>query len=105
MNPTISDSLFALLNLPSAWLPLVLSFAVILMLIGFLVFVGKPEIPAQDEGVGAHMFQILMGAQLPIVGYFMLRWLPRYPAKGMVVLALVLVGWVLACLPVYLLGL
>ena len=103
MNVKESDTLFALLKLPSAWIPLALSFACLLMFVGFLVFVGKPATPAQDEGVPAHLFQLLMGVQIPIVSYFMLRWLPRDPARGMVVLALVLIGWIAACLPVYLL--
>ena len=102
MTTTISNSPFGLLKLPSAWLPLALSSACLLMFLWFLIFVGKPQTPEQDEGAAAHLFQLLMTAQLPIVLYFMLRWLPKYPAKGMVVLMLVFLGWIAACLPVYL---
>ena len=41
-----------------------------------------------DEGTSAHLFQILMAAQVPIVAFFALKWLPRAPRQALVVLAL-----------------
>lgn len=41
-----------------------------------------------DEGTSAHLFQILMAAQVPIVAFFALKWLPRAPRPALVVLAL-----------------
>ena len=32
-----------------------------------------------DEGTAAHLFQILMPLEVPIIGYFAARWLPVNP--------------------------
>jgi FtsH-binding integral membrane protein len=40
-----------------------------------------------DEGTTAHIFQILMLAQLPVVAFFAARWLPRRPGQALIVLA------------------
>ena len=41
-----------------------------------------------DEGTLAHIFQLLMAAQVPIVAYFAFTWLPRTPRRALCVLAL-----------------
>ena len=41
-----------------------------------------------DEGAAAHLFQILMVAQVPAVMFFAVKWLPRAPKKALLVLAL-----------------
>jgi hypothetical protein len=41
-----------------------------------------------DEGTPAHIFQLLIVAQLPIVAFFAVKWLPRKPRSTMIVLAL-----------------
>jgi hypothetical protein len=41
-----------------------------------------------DEGAAAHIFQILMVAQVPIVGYFAIKWLPQNPTQALQVLGL-----------------
>ena len=41
-----------------------------------------------DEGTSAHLFQILMLLQMPIVIYFAIKWIPRAPSQAMAVLAL-----------------
>ena len=46
-----------------------------------------------DEGAAAHTWQILMAAQLPIVAYFLLKWLPRRPGESLQVLALLAGTW------------
>jgi len=41
-----------------------------------------------DEGTAAHLYQLLMAAQVPVAGYFVVRYLPEQPARTMwVVLA------------------
>ena len=54
-----------------------------------------------DEGTAAHVWQLLMAGQLPIVGFFALRWLPRAPRYGLLVLALQAAAAVAALAPVY----
>jgi hypothetical protein len=41
-----------------------------------------------DEGTAAHIWQILMAAQIPIIAFFAIKWLPRTPWQALLVLAL-----------------
>jgi hypothetical protein len=41
-----------------------------------------------DEGTAAHIFQLLMAAQVPVVAFFAIKWLPRAPRQAILVLAL-----------------
>ncbi len=41
-----------------------------------------------DEGTAAHVFQLLLAAQLPVVAYFVIRWLPHAPGRTLQVFAL-----------------
>jgi hypothetical protein len=54
-----------------------------------------------DEGTGAHVWQLLMAGQLPIVAFFALRWLPRSPRYGLLVLAVQAAAAAAALAPVY----
>jgi hypothetical protein len=58
-----------------------------------------------DEGAAAHVWQLLMAGQLPVVLYFALRGLPKAPGPALRVLALQAVAFLTALAPVYLLGL
>jgi len=46
---------------PSAWFPLVMSFAALILLLSFLAIYGiqKPPTPQTDEGAVARIFQLL----------------------------------------------
>ena len=41
-----------------------------------------------DEGAAAHIFQLLMAAQMPVVAFFAIKWLPRAPRHTLQILAL-----------------
>jgi hypothetical protein len=70
---------------PSAWLPIAMSLVALgIVLVHFAMFGIVHE---ADEGAAAHIFQILMVAQLPIVLLFAIAWLPRSPKKALLVLA------------------
>jgi hypothetical protein len=58
-----------------------------------------------DEGAIAHIWQLLMAGQLPILIYFVIRWLPRAPRLTLIVLALQIGAALAAMAPVYFLGL
>jgi hypothetical protein len=45
-------------------------------------------VPEADEGTTAHLFQILMAAQVPLVAFFALKWLPEVPGQALRVIAL-----------------
>ena len=59
---------------PSAFLPVTMSLLAIAVVITHIVFFGTARQP--DEGTAAHLWQLLMAGQLPIVGFFAIRWLP-----------------------------
>jgi hypothetical protein len=101
----------SLLKKPSAFLPLLMSAAALSLLIGYFVtgphdpnLVTENGITRQDEGAAAHLWQLLMGLQLPIILYFALRWLPQQPKAALMVLAAQFVAGVAAAFPVWYLG-
>lgn len=58
-----------------------------------------------DEGVFARTWQLLIAGQLPIVGWFAVRWLPAAPRPALVVLGAQLISGLAALAPVFLLHL
>jgi len=76
----------SLLKQPSALLPLVMSLAALALVVSHAAMSGV--VHEADEGTPAHLFQLLMAGQVPIVLYFAVRWLPRAPAGTLRVLAL-----------------
>jgi len=76
----------ATIKLPSAWLPLVMSLAGIALVLGHVAMFGI--VHEVDEGAAAHIWQILMTTQIPIVAFFAIKWLPQAPKQALPVLAL-----------------
>jgi len=58
-----------------------------------------------DEGLAAHSWQLLMAGQLPLMAYFVFKWLPRVPRQTLYVLALQIGAALAAMTPVYFLEL
>src|SRR5262249_16653933 len=81
-------SAFSLLRRPTAFLPVVLSIAA-LGVVGAAIISGA-AVREPDEGTAAHIWQLLMAVQLPIVAYFVIAWGPRAPRAAALVLALLL---------------
>lgn len=71
---------------PSALFPLAMSVAALALVLGHAAMYGI--VHEADEGTPAHIFQILMAAQVPIVAFFAIKWLPRNPRQALQVLAL-----------------
>jgi hypothetical protein len=74
------------LRQPSALVPLAMSFAALAMVVVHFAMYGI--VHEADEGTPAHIFQLLMVAQVPVIGYFAAKWLPRTPGQAMCILAL-----------------
>jgi hypothetical protein len=92
-----------MLKRPSAFLPIAMSLAALATVLLHLARFGV--VREHDEGAAAHIWQLLMAVQIPIIGFFAVKWLPRAPKETLAVLALQ-VGAVLAALaPVFLLKL
>ncbi len=75
-----------LVRKPSALIPLAMSLAALILVMGHVALVGITR--QADEGAPARVFQLLLAAQLPVIAYFAVRWLPRAPRPGLLVLAL-----------------
>jgi len=88
---------------PSAFVPIGMSLAALALVLGDVAMFGVGREP--DEGTAAHVWQLLMAGQLPIVLYFAARWLPKAPGPAFRVLALQAVAILAACAPVYFLNL
>jgi hypothetical protein len=90
-----------MLKHPSAYLPVIMSLCALTVVLAFLAVHGPA--PQADEGAAAHIWQLLMAAQLPIVAIFAVKWLPKSPRGAILVLALQSVAAVAAMAPVFLL--
>ena len=88
---------------PSAFLPVAMSLAALAIVIIHIVRFGTAR--EADEGTSAHLWQILMAGQLPIMAFFAIKWLPRTPRMALVVLALQIVAALAALAPIYYIGL
>jgi hypothetical protein len=75
-----------LIKQPLALLPIVMSLAAIAMVLSHAAIGGV--VHETDEGTLAHVFQLLMVAQVPIVALFVALWLPRQPGQTLRVVAL-----------------
>jgi hypothetical protein len=88
---------------PSAFLPVVMSLAALALVIIHILRFGTAR--EADEGTSAHLWQILMAGQLPIIAFFAIKWLPRTPRMALAVLAVQVVAALAAMAPVFYLGL
>lgn len=59
--------------------------------------------PQADEGAAAHIWQLLMAGQAPIVVFFAIKWVPESPRQAVPILALQIVVALAAIAPVFLL--
>jgi hypothetical protein len=84
---------------PSALIPIAMSLAALAVVLGHIALFGVAR--EADEGTAAHIWQLLMAGQVPVVAYFGLKWLPRAPAQAFRVLALQVAAALAACAPVY----
>ena len=87
------------LKQPSALLPIAMSVAALALVLGHIAIFGVAR--EADEGTAAHLWQLLMAGQAPVVAYYALKWLPRAPGQALCVLALQVVAALAACAPVY----
>jgi hypothetical protein len=90
------------LRRPTAWLPVTMSLAALATV---LIHVARFGVAREaDEGTAAHLWQILMAGQLPIIALFAIKWLPKNPKPALAVLALQAVAGLAALAPVFYFG-
>ncbi len=88
---------------PSSWIPLAMSLAALAVVLTHVAIFGA--VREADEGTAAHLWQLLMAGQLPIVAFFAIKWLPRTPRQALLVLALQAGAGLAALAPVFFLNL
>lgn len=91
----------ALLKHPSAFLPVVMSLGALATVLAYLGLHGSA--PQADEGTAAHIWQLFMAAQVPIVAFFAIKWMPESLRRAVPVLALQAAAAFAAIAPVLLL--
>lgn len=84
---------------PSAFLPLIFSLAALAVVLGHIAMYGTGR--EVDEGTAAHLWQLLMVAQVPLLAFFAVKWLPRDPKHALPMLALQVVAMLAAMAPVF----
>ena len=102
MSPE-ANSFTELVRKPSAAVPMLMSVTA-LAVIAVAAMLGH-LVPQPDEGAEAHLWQLLMAGQLPVLAFFAVKWLPRAPRQAAWVLALQTAGVLAALAPVYFLHL
>ena len=90
-----------MLRKPSAFVPVGMSLGAIGVVCIHIALHGTAR--QADEGTAAHLWQLLMAGQLPIIAFFAIRWLPESPKYALAILALQFVAALAALAPVYLL--
>lgn len=90
-----------MLKHPSAFLPVAMSLAALATVLVFVALHGTA--PQADEGAAAHIWQLLMAAQAPVVLFFAIKWLPQSPRQAVSVLGLQVGAALAAMAPVFLL--
>ena len=96
-------NLSTMMKQPSAFLPVAMSLAALTLVLGHVAMFGGAR--EADEGTAAHLFQLLMVAQLPIIAFFAIKWLPQNPRPALAILALHVAAAIAALTSVFLLGL
>ncbi len=96
-------SLRLIARLPSVFLPIAMSLlGLTTIAVGPLIF---RDFHSADEGPTAHIWQMLMAGQVPIVVFFVLKWLRQAPRRGLGVLGLQVAAVLANFAMVYALGL
>ena len=84
---------------PSAFIPVVMSLAALAIVLGHIAMFGAAR--EADEGTAAHLWQLLMAGQVPVVAFFALKWVPRTPRQALPILGLQVIAGLAALAPVY----
>lgn len=88
-----------LLKRPSGLIPIAMSVAALATVVGYAAIFGVAR--QADEGAAAHVWQLLMVGQMPVVAFFAIKWLPTVPRQAMLVLALQVGAALAAMFPVW----
>ena len=88
---------------PSAFVPILMSSAALTVVLWHIAVSGTAR--ETDEGTAAHLFQLLMAGQVPVVAFFAVKSLRSASRQALWILGLQLAVALLALAPVFFLGL
>ncbi|MEO7192725.1 MAG: hypothetical protein ABI051_16880 [Vicinamibacterales bacterium] len=84
---------------PSGFAPVAMSAAALAMIAGHMLNSGVA--PQSDEGTAAHLWQLLMACQLPLVALFPFRWIPQHGRSAIAISAIHVGAMSAALFPVW----
>ena len=87
------------LRRPSALIPIAMSIVALVIVIGYAAMFGVAR--QVDEGIAAHLWQLLMAGQVPIVAFFAIKWVPREPKRALLIIAAQVATALAAMFPVW----
>lgn len=88
---------------PSAFLPIAMSLVALVLVLGNIILFGVTH--EADEGAIAHLWQILMAGQLPVIAFFFIRYFLQQPKQVLFIVAFQIALALTVCSPVYFLKL
>lgn len=88
---------------PSAALPIAMSALALIVVLGNIALFGSARQP--DEGAAAHLFQILVVGQVPLIAWFVWRRLRSHQPGTLTILAVQALSVAVALFPVWYFGL
>jgi hypothetical protein len=97
------QSFVVMMKRPSAFIPMAMSLTALAVVLGSIAIFGV--VRETDEGAAAHIWQLLMAGQLPVLAFFAIKWLPRAPKPTLCVLSLQAAAALASMAPIFLLGL
>lgn len=100
---TYPKSVLSLVRRPSGYFPIAMSLSAMVLVVSVVALHGA--VRESDEGAAAHVFQLLVAAQFPMLAFFAIRWLSKDRAAALSVLALQAIAVGLALFPVWAFGL
>ncbi|HSX57947.1 MAG TPA: hypothetical protein VLE47_01585 [Candidatus Saccharimonadales bacterium] len=92
---------FTLIKKPAGWIPIAISIGALTLPWLWVYFFG-PE-PTGDEGGAAHLWQLLMIAQVIAIAIFAIIYLPKKPKQAILVLLIQIAFLIAAAIPVFIL--
>jgi hypothetical protein len=87
------------LKRPSALVPVAMSMTALGTVLCYAARFGVAR--QADEGTAAHIWQLLMAGQLPVIAFFAIKWLPTEPGPTVRILALQFGAALAALFPVW----
>ena len=105
MNPMdqLDRSFRGIVKKPSALIPMAMSVIALAVVLSHVTMYGV--VREADEGTAAHLWQLLMAGQIPVLAFFAIKWLPRAPRPALYVLVLQAGAALASMAPVFLLNL